>query len=227
MSKLNKPRLIKLTHAMGSTPAHYFFDKLPKKEIFKQENYNHYFFEQKLKMVHCLKQLFEKENDIFKKKVKSKKLKPMQKWHVDKDHIPVLSLLLTYFTFLKAYVESIVGFITLYLRDLQKRGLDTGEIYTRNKYDNLKRFYSNENLKRLNDIRNLSVHSHKIGDLSLAYEFMDNAELEICLIHLIFPNDGLPEEKSIWHTLDLNEIIYAAENILPEFKKYVDTLIKD
>jgi len=213
---MKEKKLIKLTDATGVNESIYYLGKLPRRE----ENYNHYYYDQKKLMVACISNLLLPEIEQLKEKIKSKNFQPSAKFYSSKEHLPVFTLLLAYFIFLKAYLESFTGFITLYLQDMENIGIDVGRIDKKNKYNNLKKFnLDHKNLDKLNQIRNLSIHSKEQGDYSFAFEVTSEDKLEVCLIKVEYPENNPVEKES--YSYELVEIIETVNDISVEFEKYI------
>lgn len=217
--------LIKLTKSSGGEEIMKFICKLPNKDKIRKKEYRHFGFDEKREMANFLGKMFNEESKKLAEKIKSSGIEPCEKWQVNQDYLPALTLLQCYFIFVKAYVESLVGFITLYLQDLSQRGVNVGIVETKNKYENLKKFDVDvDDLKKLNEIRSLCIHSKKEGEFAFAFYKNKNGNLDPCLIALEY-NADIPSEKNIYHYSNLTKINATASSIANKFYDYVNNLL--
>jgi hypothetical protein len=219
---MQNKNLIKLSDSYGFGEAAEFIGRLSEGEKYRQD-YRNFDFDQKKRMVFCLGKMLNPELEKLKEKIISLGIEPSHNWHMNKDYLPAFTLLQAYFIFVKSYVESFVGFITLYLQDLKNRGISVGEISSNNKYKNLEKLdIDQSSLYKLNKIRSLSIHSKEEGNYSFAFRKTDTGELEFCLIEIEYPEGETPIEKEIYYYGDLTKILEAANSISRKFSDYVN-----
>lgn len=224
---MTEKNLIKFTSNFDNTITHLIV-KLPKKVGVTQQEYRNCFFEINKRELNYLADLFNKEIKELIEDVNLKNLPPSEKWHAHSESIKAQTLLQAYFIFLRTYIENIINFITLYLQDLENRGVLVGKVGKGNKdrYENLKRLDVEQgNLDMVMRVRNAKVHGNSM-QYSLAFEKIDNKH-EVALVGVEYKDLKPPYEKDILYYKDMEIAFNTVKSIIPLFSSYVDNLLKD
>ncbi|MDB2415031.1 hypothetical protein N9W34_04590 [Rickettsiales bacterium] len=224
---MENTNLIRLTNRIGYNEINNLIGRLPEKAGITQQDYRNCDFEIKKQEVLYLASLFNSELEILKKEIIAKGIKASEKWYVNNNFFKAQTLLHSYFAFLRSYIENVVDFIVLYLKDLQERDVVVGKIERGDKgrFKNLSRLNIGEkDLEKIASIRNAKFHGNNM-DYTLAFNAISKNDLEFCLIGTEYKELKPPVEKEVLYYKDLVEVCEIASQIPQKFSTYIDDLL--